>query len=135
LTRCGDAPQSETPFEHALKLPNHMAGPEVKSEFDFATESFGSEWAVFDQTDLPKQEMLRLFESYFGIFHLVPPLASTWAADLGRWTKLVAPHRPKRSRSLAACWRGVLPSWGRAREPRFVAVCRYRAPFLLLLSG
>src|SRR4051812_20655115 len=64
---------------------------------DAATvESFGSEWAKFDQSALKDVELTRLFECYFGIFpwHLLSPDAEGFdmGCGSGRWAKLVAPR-------------------------------------------
>jgi len=64
---------------------------------DAATvESFGSEWAKFDQSALKDAELTRLFECYFGIFpwHLLSPDAEGFdmGCGSGRWAKLVAPR-------------------------------------------
>src|SRR4051795_1991784 len=59
-------------------------------------ESFGNEWAKFDQSALPNAELLRLFERYFAIFpwHLLSPDAEGFdmGCGSGRWAKLVAPR-------------------------------------------
>jgi SAM-dependent methyltransferase len=67
------------------------------SNVDAATiASFGAEWAHFDQSTLPKEELLRLFEGYFGIFpwHLLTDKAQGFdmGCGSGRWAKLVAPR-------------------------------------------
>jgi SAM-dependent methyltransferase len=64
---------------------------------DFATvESFGSEWAKFDQSALSHAELLHLFDCYFSIFpwHLLSPDAEGFdmGCGSGRWAKLVAPR-------------------------------------------
>ncbi|MBV0913473.1 class I SAM-dependent methyltransferase [Anianabacter salinae] len=59
-------------------------------------QSFGSEWATFDQTALSAGEKADLFDRYFAIFPLdaLPPDAEGFdmGCGSGRWASLVAPH-------------------------------------------
>lgn len=70
-----------------------MAGP--SPNIDLATVAgFGNEWAAFDQTSLPKEELERIFDQYFHVFPL-ETLSDGEGFDLGcgsgRWAQLVAP--------------------------------------------
>jgi len=66
--------------------------------FDSKTvESFGQEWARFDQTTLSDDEGARHFKQYFSNFpwHLLPPGGGVGAdvgCGSGRWAKFVAPR-------------------------------------------
>src|SRR6266851_8938066 len=67
------------------------------ANIDMATvASFGAEWADFDQSALPPEELQRLFEGYFGIFpwHVLTSAAEGFdmGCGSGRWAKLVAPR-------------------------------------------
>jgi SAM-dependent methyltransferase len=59
-------------------------------------ESFGSEWARFDQSALPEDEARTIFEEYFAVFpwERLPPGASGFdmGCGSGRWARLVAPR-------------------------------------------
>jgi SAM-dependent methyltransferase len=59
-------------------------------------EGFGDEWLRFDQSVLPEQEHLVIFESYFSVFpwHILPKNAEGFdlGCGSGRWAKLVAPR-------------------------------------------
>ncbi len=59
-------------------------------------ESFGSEWARFDQSELKQEELVALFENYFGIFPWSSLPVGAEGFDMGcgsgRWAKLVAPR-------------------------------------------
>lgn len=59
-------------------------------------QSFGSEWARFDQSDLSPEELAALFETYFHIFpwSALPPSAEGFdmGCGSGRWAKMVAPR-------------------------------------------
>jgi ubiquinone/menaquinone biosynthesis C-methylase UbiE len=59
-------------------------------------ESFGSEWARFDQSELSADELTRLFGTYFDIFpwDRLPPAAVGFdmGCGSGRWARLVAPR-------------------------------------------
>jgi SAM-dependent methyltransferase len=59
-------------------------------------ESFGSEWARFDQSTLTAEEHQRMFEGYFGAFPWedLPPDAEGFdmGCGSGRWARLVAPR-------------------------------------------
>lgn len=68
----------------------------MKNNLDGRTvDGFGEEWAAFDQSELPAEERLALFESYFGIFpfEALPPNAEGFdlGCGSGRWAALVAP--------------------------------------------
>ena len=58
--------------------------------------SFGDEWSRFDQSDLPDQEALELFDEYFSMFpwNDLPQNATGFdmGCGSGRWAKLVAPR-------------------------------------------
>src|SRR5207244_8309382 len=60
-------------------------------------ESFGDEWARFDQSGLGPAERKRIFEDYFRVFpwHHLPPGGGS-GADIGcgsgRWAAVVAPR-------------------------------------------
>lgn len=58
--------------------------------------SFGGEWARFDQSELSQQELLALFDTYFGIFPWDSLPAGAEGFDMGcgsgRWAKLVVPR-------------------------------------------
>lgn len=58
-------------------------------------ESFGNEWARFDQSELSDQELNALFGTYFDIFPWDTLPAAPEGFDMGcgsgRWAKLVAP--------------------------------------------
>lgn len=58
-------------------------------------ESFGSEWARFDQSELSQQELHALFGTYFDIFPWDALPVGAEGFDMGcgsgRWAKLVAP--------------------------------------------
>ena len=57
---------------------------------------FGDEWERFDQSALPEQEQLDLFEAYFAVFPWQSLRKDAVGFDLGcgsgRWAKLVAPR-------------------------------------------
>lgn len=57
---------------------------------------FGEEWAEFDQTELPRDELARRFGEYFGMFPFDKLSADAEGFDLGcgsgRWAQLVAPR-------------------------------------------
>ena len=57
-------------------------------------EGFGDEWVRFDQSELPEQELMALFKSYFSVFpwHSLPENAEGFdlGCGSGRWAKLVA---------------------------------------------
>jgi SAM-dependent methyltransferase len=59
-------------------------------------DSFGSEWAQFDQAALPEAEAKAIFDEYFAIFpwDRLPATASGFdmGCGSGRWAKLVAPR-------------------------------------------
>lgn len=59
-------------------------------------ESFGSEWARFDQSELKQEELVALFDNYFGIFPWDDLPVGAEGFDMGcgsgRWAKLVAPR-------------------------------------------
>lgn len=59
-------------------------------------DSFGSEWARFDQSELSAQELETLFQTYFHLFpwSALPPAAEGFdmGCGSGRWAKLVAPR-------------------------------------------
>jgi ubiquinone/menaquinone biosynthesis C-methylase UbiE len=68
---------------------------EVPPNIDRQTvESFGSEWARFDQSALSEEELHRLFASYFHIFPWGRLPANPEGFDMGcgsgRWARLVA---------------------------------------------
>lgn len=58
--------------------------------------SFGDEWARHDQTGLPENERLALFEAYFSLFPWAEVGRTAVGFDLGcgsgRWAQLVAPR-------------------------------------------
>ena len=58
--------------------------------------SFGSEWTRHDQSSLPENERLRLFEAYFSLFPWAEVDSKSVGFDLGcgsgRWAQLVAPR-------------------------------------------
>jgi hypothetical protein len=68
-------------------------------------ESFGTEWTLFDQSELSEQEARRVFDQYFSEFPWSALPTSAVGFDLGcgsgRWAKLVAPRVGQRSRSHA----------------------------------
>jgi SAM-dependent methyltransferase len=69
----------------------------IKKNIDKATvEGFGDEWERFDQSLLPEQEQLELFNAYFSVFPWgnLPPNAVGFdlGCGSGRWAKLVAPR-------------------------------------------
>jgi len=57
--------------------------------------SFGDEWARFDQSKMPTEEILKTFNEYFSVFpwHLLPKDAEGFdmGCGSGRWARLVAP--------------------------------------------
>ena len=59
-----------------------------------AVESFGAEWAAFDQSRLTEAELRGLFDRYFAIFpwDALPPNAEGFdmGCGAGRWARLVA---------------------------------------------
>jgi ubiquinone/menaquinone biosynthesis C-methylase UbiE len=59
-------------------------------------EGFGDEWTRFDQSELPEQEHIALFEGYFSIFpwHILPKNAEGFdlGCGSGRWAMLLAPR-------------------------------------------
>lgn len=64
---------------------------------DAATvESFGREWRRFDQSNVPEEELRRLFEEYFRIFPWQTLPQGAVGFDLGcgtgRWARFVAPR-------------------------------------------
>ena len=56
---------------------------------------FGREWAAFDQSDVPEQELQSLFQQYFSLFPFEAISAQAQGFDLGcgsgRWARFVAP--------------------------------------------
>ena len=68
-----------------------------KNNIDYETvEGFGDEWHRFDQSDLPSEELNRLFGLYFRIFPWERLPDGAVGFDLGcgsgRWASLVAPR-------------------------------------------
>lgn len=59
-------------------------------------DSFGAEWAQFDQTALPEAEAEAIFQEYFAIFPWERLPADAAGFDMGcgsgRWARLVAPR-------------------------------------------
>jgi SAM-dependent methyltransferase len=59
-------------------------------------QSFGSEWARYDQSGLSQQELGALFDTYFHVFpwDALPPAAEGFdmGCGSGRWARLVAPR-------------------------------------------
>jgi SAM-dependent methyltransferase len=59
-------------------------------------EGFGDEWSRFDQSQIPEQELAKMFASYFSIFPWDTLPQHAVGFDLGcgsgRWAKLVAPR-------------------------------------------
>ena len=57
---------------------------------------FGDEWSRFDQSELSKDELEKMFENYFNIFPWKKLSADAVGFDLGcgsgRWAKIVAPR-------------------------------------------
>ena len=57
---------------------------------------FGDEWSRFDQSELSKDELEKMFENYFNIFPWEKLSADAVGFDLGcgsgRWAKMVAPR-------------------------------------------
>jgi ubiquinone/menaquinone biosynthesis C-methylase UbiE len=57
---------------------------------------FGDEWSRFDQSELTKDELGRMFDNYFNIFPWEKISADAVGFDLGcgsgRWAKMVAPR-------------------------------------------
>jgi ubiquinone/menaquinone biosynthesis C-methylase UbiE len=57
---------------------------------------FGDEWSRFDQTELEREELERMFDNYFNIFPWEKLAPDAVGFDLGcgsgRWAKLVAPR-------------------------------------------
>jgi len=58
--------------------------------------SFGDEWSYFDQTDLPYDEAVRIFNEYFLLFPWDKLPKKAMGFDMGcgsgRWAKLMAPR-------------------------------------------
>ena len=58
-------------------------------------ESFGDEWVYFDQSNLKKKEVYKIFKSYFSIFPFNKISKSSEGFDMGcgsgRWAQFVAP--------------------------------------------
>lgn len=56
---------------------------------------FGEEWARFDQTEVPPEELQRLFDAYFSVFPWAALPKDARGFDLGcgsgRWARFVAP--------------------------------------------
>jgi len=76
---------------------NQQAQPGAPANVHLPTvESFGSEWARFDQSQLSSQELDTLFRKYFDIFpwDALPPAAEGFdmGCGSGRWARLVAPR-------------------------------------------
>jgi len=70
---------------------------EISNNVDSETvRSFGSEWTRFDQTEVPEEELSRLFHQYFGLFPWDTLPAAAEGFDMGcgsgRWATLVAPR-------------------------------------------
>jgi SAM-dependent methyltransferase len=70
---------------------------EVPQNIDATTvDSFGNEWARFDQSSLSAEELRRLFATYFDIFPWDRLPAGAEGFDMGcgsgRWARLVAPR-------------------------------------------
>ncbi len=70
---------------------------EVPQNIDATTvDSFGNEWARFDQSSLSAEELRRLFATYFDIFPWERLPAGAEGFDMGcgsgRWARLVAPR-------------------------------------------
>jgi SAM-dependent methyltransferase len=66
-----------------------------RENIDRATvRDFGAEWARFDQSAVPDDEMARMFGEYFAVFpwEILPPDATGFDAGCGsgRWSPLVA---------------------------------------------
>ncbi len=59
-------------------------------------QSFGDEWAKFDQSKLSADELQGIFERYFAIFPWAElperPTGFDLGCGSGRWDKLVAPR-------------------------------------------
>lgn len=59
-------------------------------------EGFGDEWRRFDQSAMPEDERLRIFQSYFAVFpwQALPDRAEGFdlGCGSGRWAQLVAPR-------------------------------------------
>lgn len=59
-------------------------------------DGFGDEWSRFDQSALPKDEQLQIFNDYFSVFpwQALPPNAVGFDAGCGsgRWAELCAPR-------------------------------------------
>ncbi len=59
-------------------------------------EGFGDEWSRFDQSQIPEQELAKMFAAYFSIFPWDALPQHAIGFDLGcgsgRWAKLVAPR-------------------------------------------
>ncbi len=57
---------------------------------------FGDEWSRFDQSELSKDELEKMFDNYFNIFPWEKLSAESVGFDLGcgsgRWAKMVAPR-------------------------------------------
>ena len=69
----------------------------MKKNLDIATvESFGDEWARFDQSNLSDAEAGRIFDDYFSIFPWADLSANASGFDMGcgtgRWARLAAPR-------------------------------------------
>lgn len=69
----------------------------VMSNIDERTVAgFGEEWARFDQTDVPAEELERLFDAYFSVFPWFQLPEKAVGFDLGcgsgRWARLAAPR-------------------------------------------
>ena len=69
----------------------------IKNNFENDTiKSFGDEWCLFDQSQLPDTEARKIFDEYFSIFRWQTLSADATGFDMGcgsgRWAKLVAPR-------------------------------------------
>lgn len=68
-----------------------------KQNIDHRTvDSFGEEWARFDQAEVPEPELRRYFDEYFYVFpwHALPPNAIGFdmGCGSGRWANFVSPR-------------------------------------------
>ncbi|HEY8127374.1 MAG TPA: methyltransferase domain-containing protein, partial [Hyphomicrobium sp.] len=75
------------------KAPSENARPNLD---ETTVSSFGDEWSRFDQTELPEEELLRMFDAYFHIFpwDALPEKAQGFdmGCGSGRWARLMAPR-------------------------------------------
>lgn len=68
----------------------------ISNKHQATVDGFGDEWERFDQSQLPTQEHISLFNSYFKVFPWTSLPENAAGFDMGcgsgRWAKLVAPR-------------------------------------------